>query len=77
MDNLRDDNALKQFGEHLRTIRKSKGVSQENLAYTLNCPPSTIGRIERGENNVKLSTLIQISSALEIPLPELVSFNNK
>ena len=39
----------KEFGNKLRELRKSKGLSQENLATKLNISRTTIGRFENGE----------------------------
>ena len=39
----------KEFGNKLRELRKSKGLSQDNLANKLNISRTTIGRFEIGE----------------------------
>ena len=39
----------KEFGNKLRELRKSKGLSQDNLANKLNISRTTIGRFESGE----------------------------
>ncbi|MBR5313331.1 MAG: helix-turn-helix transcriptional regulator [Clostridia bacterium] len=46
--------------------------SQGKLAEFAGCHPTYIGQIERGEKNVSLENLSKISSALNVPLSELV-----
>ena len=68
---------LKVFGEHLRSIRTKKNLSQVELAYKGNFDRNYIGMLERGERNPSLKNLIRLAEALEISLTELVSFNTK
>jgi len=72
--NTRDSLILKSFGIHLRDIRQSKGVSQEELGNMINVPQSTIGRIERGQTNPNLCLLIAIAKCLEVDIKDLVDF---
>lgn len=74
VNNVRDDKLLKIFGRHLQKLRIEKGLSQEGLANEANVPISQIGRIERGEVNVTLSTLSVISRALQLELKSLMEF---
>lgn len=53
-------------GERLRTIRKSKNYTQEQLGEKVGLPQPYIGGIERGERNISLDTLERILEALEI-----------
>jgi transcriptional regulator with XRE-family HTH domain len=64
------------FGNHLRSIRKIQGLSQENLAEKVGLHRTYIGMIERGEKNITLLNLIKLSNALEISINELMEFNN-
>jgi len=74
MDNLRDEDSLKAFGLHLRKLRESKKISQEALGFGAGSYQSTIIRIELGQSNPKLSTLIAIAKELNIPLSKLMTF---
>jgi len=53
-------------GEKIRQIRKAKGLSQENLAYDIECSPATISRIEQGGNNLNSDLLKTIKKALGV-----------
>lgn len=55
------------FGEHVREIRKAKGLSQEALAEKAGVHRTYIGMIERGEKNITILNILKISSALDIP----------
>jgi transcriptional regulator with XRE-family HTH domain len=48
--------------------RKELDITQEELAQKAGIPQSNIARLESGEHNLKLSTLIQIAEALESKL---------
>jgi transcriptional regulator with XRE-family HTH domain len=67
----RDEKFLKQFGERLKQVRKTKNISQEQLAWATGFELSQIGRIERGIINTSLSHVAKIAEALEISPAEL------
>jgi transcriptional regulator with XRE-family HTH domain len=60
------------FGRNLRAIRKSKGFSQERLAYDAGIDRSYVGKIERGEVNVTLEKIYVFSGLLECSPKELI-----
>jgi transcriptional regulator with XRE-family HTH domain len=68
-------NRLKQqIGDRIRALREGKGWFQEDLAKASRprLTTRTIGRIERGEVDVRLSTLNRIAKALGEPLKSLI-----
>lgn len=75
MINVRDNDFLNKFGRNLRRIRNEKKVSQEALSNKANITPSQVGRIERGESNPTISTVLVIAQALEVDLDILFGFN--
>ncbi len=66
---------LKTVGEHIRHYRTLRGWTQEQLAEALDSQGTYIGRIERGEQNVQLSTLEKIAAALHINVGALFNQN--
>ena len=66
-----DKVALKEFGSNLKKIRMRKGLSLRALSYECSIDFSDIGKIERGEINVTLLTIVQLARALAVPLEEL------
>ena len=60
------------FGLKVRERRKLKKISQEKLALLCNIDRSYMGRIERGEVNVTLEKIYELSVALEVPVNDLL-----
>lgn len=60
------------LNENLKIIRKSKGLSQEELAVKLNVVRQTISKWERGLSVPDSDMLISISEALETPVSTLL-----
>lgn len=67
---MRND-ALVAFGKKVRSIRKEKGLSQEALAALAGIDRSYMGHIERGEKNITLTKIYQISNALKVEVRNL------
>ena len=65
--------ALAALGTTIRRLRKKRGISQEKLALMADVDTSYVGRVERGDNNVAILTLLKIAEALEITLVELMT----
>lgn len=65
------------FGNNLKRLRINANLSQENLANDSDIPLSQIGRIERGEINTTISTVLVISKALNLTVSTLFDFETK
>jgi transcriptional regulator with XRE-family HTH domain len=65
---------LEAFGKQLRTLRRARKLSQEQLAWRADTELSQISRLERGIINTGLSQVFKIAEALEIPVKELFDF---
>ena len=66
------DDVLVQFGERLRALRKTAGLSQERFALDCELDRSYVGAIERGERNVSLRYVARFAKALDISLSEML-----
>ena len=62
----------KAFGEVVKEIRNGKAMSQEKLAYSSGLDRSFISHIERGVKSPTITSIFQISSALDIPVSEIM-----
>lgn len=67
---------LKEFGENCKKIRESKELTRSELSQRINGDENKIGRIERGEYDFKISSLLILANALEIYVEELINFKN-
>jgi ribosome-binding protein aMBF1 (putative translation factor) len=50
--------------QNLRKERKAKGLTQQQLATKVNMPRTMITKIESGNRNVTVETLMQIAQAM-------------
>jgi transcriptional regulator with XRE-family HTH domain len=64
---------LKAFGRRIAEVRKSKRVTQSELAERVNMSVVTIAYIETGKRWVRLSTLDKIAKSLGVPISELLT----
>lgn len=64
-DNVIKDALYETVGKAIRNIRVEKGLSQKGLAHKIGISQQLISRIEKGRENVSLSTLRRISDALD------------
>lgn len=60
------------LGENIKAIRKSKGLSQEDLAVKLNVVRQTISKWEQGLSVPDSDMLISLSDAFETPVSVLL-----
>ena len=60
------------IGWNLRRLRVAKGLSQERLALEARIDRSYVGRIERGSENVTISTLEAFAAALGVEVRALL-----
>ena len=65
---------LQAFGEHLRALRKQRGLSQQALADEADISWPTVQRVEAGSQSATLEVLAALAHALGLPLKELVDF---
>lgn len=63
--------ARKIIGWNLRKLRVEKGLSQERLALEAHIDRAYVGRVERGKENVTVSTLEALAQVLDVPVAEL------
>ncbi len=61
----------KELGSNIKKFRKSKKLTQEQLAELINIAPRTLYGIENGKNFVTAETLEKIITVLEITSSDL------
>jgi transcriptional regulator with XRE-family HTH domain len=56
---------LKQFGSNVKRERVARRMSQEKLAEAVELHPRTVQKIEAGETNILITTMLRIQKALK------------
>jgi len=65
---------LQKFGSRVKELRSVRGITQENLAELAGLSRQYIGDVERGTRNISLVNIEKIAAALDVTLPELLTF---
>ncbi|WPX08227.1 helix-turn-helix domain-containing protein [Anaerocellum danielii] len=63
----------RSIGQKVKQLREAKGWSINQLGLYAGVTPSTIARMEKGESEPPISTLLRIAKALNVSLEELLS----
>jgi len=66
-----ENTPLEILGSRIRTLRKARGWTQEQLAVEADVDRSYIGGIERGERNPTFTMLCGICAAMECDVADL------
>lgn len=64
-----------KFGQRLKTLRKEKGLSQEELAERSGLNRPYISGIEQGKRNVSLEVIEKLAGALDTGIIDLFKFD--
>lgn len=65
---------MNNFSIKLKEVRKSKGISQTELANLLGTKQQSISKYEQGLDTPSLERLIEFAQILNVTLDELVDF---
>jgi transcriptional regulator with XRE-family HTH domain len=57
--------AAELFGKRVRDARLALGLSQEDIAHLADMHVTNYGRVERGEANSELHTIVRLATALD------------
>lgn len=63
----------KYLADNILSLRRKKGLSQDQLAKEAGIPRSTLTHIESGSGNPSLANLAKVSAALRVGVEELLS----
>lgn len=61
------------IGQSIRRIRKSLGITQEELALKIGISPSFLSHVERGTKKASIETIYKVANALDVPIEKLFS----
>ncbi len=68
------DDKYRRMVEEIKNLRKSKGLSQRDLAKKLGVTHCCIGRIETCERRLDIIETINLLKTLELPENEIAAF---
>lgn len=68
---------LERLGAKLKELRKTKGLTQEELAAIVQVHATYIGKLEAGKCNLSIKLLFKLSRALDVTLYEVFSFDKR
>jgi transcriptional regulator with XRE-family HTH domain len=74
VQNIKDQKFLNELGFRVKELREAKGFTQLDLATLCDNHAEQIGRIERGQYNVTICSLLVIAKSLEVKLKDLLDF---
>ena len=60
------------FQENLKTLRKNKGITQEELAARLNVVRQTVSKWEKGQSVPDAEMLSKLAEIFEVPVSQLL-----
>lgn len=63
----------KAFGKVLQRLRKSRGLSQEELSFNSGLDRTFISRLESGLRQPTISTIIKLAEALNVSAASIVA----
>jgi transcriptional regulator with XRE-family HTH domain len=63
---------VRQFAEQLRTLRRTTGLTQRQLADAARLSEGYVARLEAGDTSPGLDLLARLAAALSVPLTDLL-----
>jgi len=65
------------LGRRIRSLRKAKGLTQQQLGEQADLNYKYLGAVERGEENPSVKVLERIATALKVELIDLFRFEHE
>ncbi len=63
---------LKKIGLNFRIERTRLGLSQERFAEIAGVHTNYIGKVERGEQNLTVKKIVELSNSLKVPVSDIL-----
>jgi transcriptional regulator with XRE-family HTH domain len=70
-------NLTRRLGARIKALRKSRGLSQEQLAEKSEITPKYLSRLEVGQQSPSIETLGKLTEALDVELWELCDIGHE
>ncbi|MBO7263713.1 MAG: helix-turn-helix transcriptional regulator [Alistipes sp.] len=65
------ENTIKLIAQNIKSIRLSKGLSVQEVAYRCDIERSNLSRLEAGKTNMTIKTLCLICNALNVEITDV------
>lgn len=65
--------SYKTIGRHIRSARRARNMTQEQVAEAMRFSVAHYGRLERGEREINVERLAQLSILLHTPIEHLIA----
>lgn len=69
---VRKKEQLIAFGKHVRALRTSKGLTGVQFSEKLGVDKQFLSRLELGQSDPRITTLIRLAQALDMQLSDLL-----
>ncbi len=69
---VKEQKRLKMFGDNVRRERSAQGLTQDRLAELAEISTRNLQKVEAGELNILLTTIVRIQLALKCPWKKLM-----
>lgn len=69
---MKKEQLLKKLGKRIQEIRKEKGITQVELANSINKDQQSIQRLEAGGVNPSIFYLLEVAKGLDTKLEKLI-----
>ncbi|PWL81049.1 XRE family transcriptional regulator [Candidatus Gastranaerophilales bacterium] len=66
---------LKKIGINFKIERIKKKLSQERFAELANVHTNYIGKVERGEQNLTVKSIVSLAESLNVPLENILKLD--
>ncbi len=66
---------LRKIGLNFRVERTKKRLSQEQFAELANVHTNYIGKVERGEQNLTVRKIVELTNALELTVDKILNIS--
>ncbi len=63
---------IKNIANRIKDIRRSKGLTVQEVAYRCDIERSNLSRIEAGRTNITIKTICLICNALNVRISDIV-----
>lgn len=73
MSRLTAAQAMQTLGQRVAELRRNRGLTQEKLAESIGWPSRKVQRVEAGDANIDVASLVDLANGLDVTLASLLT----